>query len=403
MNDFRNESGEGKSLVPRLLFVDDDRDVQIAARLLFRRNGIEMLSAYGAEEALTQLASFPVDLVLLDLNYRKGESSGAEGLALLKDILVLRPDLPVIVVTGHSGVTIAVAAMRAGAADFVMKPWNNERLLALVGTTLKGRRADQAAETDPVMIVASEKLRRIVTEADRLAVTRAPLVITGPSGVGKMLLARRIHALSQEINPAVTIRAEDCEGLPEEGGTWIFRNFEALSAPMQRHLADRLDEPMPPRVMALSSMDHTGLEAALDPRLMLHLGMVILPLSPLHERPEDILALSGHFLRYFSVRHGLVEPVMDEERHQLLSREAWPQNVRSLRATVERAVLTGTWSWTSSNGQGGASKSTPTLRDTERSLIEATLRKHGFNVTQAARELGLTRPALYRRMARYGL
>jgi len=97
--------------VPRLLFVDDDRDVQIAARLLFRRSGIEMLSAYGAEEALTQLASFPVDLVLLDLNYRKGESSGAEGLALLKDILVLRQDLPVIVVTGHSGVTIAVAAM----------------------------------------------------------------------------------------------------------------------------------------------------------------------------------------------------------------------------------------------------------------------------------------------------
>ena len=205
--------------MPRLLFVDDDRDVQIAARLLFRRNGIEMLSAYGAEEALTQLASFPVDLVLLDLNYRKGESSGAEGLALLRDILVLRQDLPVIVVTGHSGVTIAVAAMRAGAADFVMKPWNNERLLALVGTTLKGRRADQAAETDPVMIVASEKLRRIVTKADRLAVARAPLVITGPSEVGKMLLARRIHALSQEINPAVTIRAEDCEGLPEEGGT----------------------------------------------------------------------------------------------------------------------------------------------------------------------------------------
>ena len=114
MNMFCNESGEATPSAPCILFVDDDPDVQVAARLLFRRRGIDMLSACGTEEALTLLASSPVDLVLLDLNYTKGMTTGAEGLALLRDMLVLRQNLPVIVVTGHSGVTIAVAAMRAG-------------------------------------------------------------------------------------------------------------------------------------------------------------------------------------------------------------------------------------------------------------------------------------------------
>ena len=402
MNAIRNESGESALPAPRLLFVDDDRDVQVAARLLFRRSGLDILSAHGADEALTQLASFPVDLVLLDLNYTKGMTAGAEGLALLRDMLVLRPDLPVIVVTGHSGVTIAVAAMRAGAVDFVMKPWNNERLLALVEGTLKKCRARHATEAEPALIIASDDLRRTIAEADRLAVTRASLIITGAPGVGKMLLARRIHALSYEDDPAVMLRAEDCEALPEGRGTWIFRNIEALSAPMQRRLADRLDARVAPRVIALSSRDHAALEGMLDPRLMLHLGMVGLTLSPLQGRADDIVALSAHFLRYFAARHGLAEPGMDEGRLRLLCEEEWPQNVRGLRAVVERAVLTGTWE-TASEEAEAVPNAALTLRDTERSLIETALRKHGFNVTQAARELGLTRPALYRRMARYGL
>lgn len=402
MIDHRNESEEGEAPAPCVLFVDDDRDVQVAARLLFHRRGIDMLSAYGTEEALTQLAACSVDLVLLDLNYTKGATTGAEGLALLRDMLVLRPDLPVIVVTGHSGVTVAVAAMRGGAVDFVMKPWNNERLFALVGATLKARRAGQITDAEPAMIVASDELRRVVAEADRLAATRAPLLMTGPAGVGKTLLARRIHALSHEDGAPVMIRSEDCEMLPDEGGTWIVRNLEALSPPMQRRLADRLDGRLPPRVIALSAMDRAHLEGVLDPRLMVHLGIVTLTLPPLQERPEDIIALKTHFLRYFATRHGLPEPMVSEERRAALCGQHWPQNVRGLRAMVERAVVTGTWG-TGFETPDTAPSATPTLRDTERTLIESALRKHGFNVTQAARELGLTRPALYRRMARYGL
>lgn len=388
--------------MPCLLFVDDDRDIQTAARLLFRRRGIDMLSAYDATEALTLLASHPVDLVLLDLNYTRGARTGAEGLALLKDMLVLRRDLPVVVVTGHSGVAIAVEAMRAGAADFVMKPWNNDRLVSLVVSILEKCGRDQPPEAESVLIAASESLKQSVAQADRIAPTQASLIISGPPGVGKMLLARRIHALSQEARVMQVLNAEDCETLPEAGGIWVFRDSEALSPTIQRRLTDRLDDRLPPRVIALSSLEPQALAARLQPELMLHLGMVTFTLSPLWERPEDIAALTSHFLHFFATRHGLPEPECDAARMAALQVEAWPRNVRELRAAVERAVIMGEWQVLTDKAENHTVE-TQTLRDTEKSLVEAALRRNSFNVTQAARELGLTRPALYRRMARYGL
>lgn len=170
---------------PCLLFVDDDRDIQVAARLLFQRRRIKILSAYDAAGALTLLASHPVDLVLLDLNYTKGARTGAEGLALLKDMLVLRRDLPVLVVTGHSGVSIAVEAMRTGATDFVMKPWNNDRLVSLVTSVLEKCGHNNGVDAEPVLITASDAIKQIVSEADRIAPTRACVLISGPSGVGE--------------------------------------------------------------------------------------------------------------------------------------------------------------------------------------------------------------------------
>ncbi|AQS88462.1 two-component system response regulator [Neoasaia chiangmaiensis NBRC 101099] len=387
---------------PLLLFVDDDPDIQSAARLLFRHRRLEIVCANDAQSALTQLATHAVDLVLLDLNYSRGATSGAEGLTLLKDMLVLRPELPVVVVTGHSGVTIAVEAMRAGARDFVMKPWHNDRLATLIEKLLAGRTTGRETAGEPAMIVASAALGRIVGEADRLAPTRAPIVICGPPGSGKTLLARRILALSRDAGSETLIRAEECDTLPEEHGNWLIRDVETLTPTIQRRLADSLERVNPPRVIAVSSLDRNVLEARLDPRLMLHLGMVVLTIPPLDRRPDDIVALVTHFSHYFATRHGLPEPDVDDVCLASLKAAVWPQNVRSLRATVERAVLTGTWHVPSCERHGSAD-GPATLHDTERMLVETALRKHGFNVTQAARELGLTRPALYRRMARYGL
>ncbi|MFT9447671.1 sigma-54-dependent transcriptional regulator [Gluconobacter japonicus] len=387
---------------PLLLFVDDDPDVQSAARLLFRHRGLDIVCAYDAQAALTQLATHAIDLVLLDLNYSRGATNGAEGLALLKDMLVLRPELPVVVVTGHSGVAIAVAAMRAGARDFVMKPWSNERLMTLIEKILSGRPIERKPALEHAMIVASAGLRRVVAEADRLAPTRAPIIICGAPGSGKTLLAQRIFTLSRDAGREIVIHAEECDTLPEEEGNWLIRDVEALTPTLQRQLADSLERADGPRVIAISSLERNGLETRLDHRLMLHLGMVVLAVPPLDQRPDDIVALIAHFSHYFATRHGLPEPDVDDVCFASRQASVWPQNVRSLRVMVERAVLTGTWQAPSSEQHGNAG-GPATLHETERLLVETALRKHGFNVTQAARELGLTRPALYRRMARYGL
>ncbi|GBQ94732.1 Fis family transcriptional regulator [Gluconacetobacter liquefaciens] len=393
---------------PTVLFVDDDTDIQSAARLLLTRRGFRVLAAHDAAEALTRVAADAIDLVLLDLNYAPGATTGAEGLALLRDLHALRPALPVIVVTGHSGVAIAVAAMREGATDFVMKPWNNERLVTLLHDTLdRLRREAGPAEADsetgePVLIAVSGPIRTAVALADRIAPTRAHMLLSGSPGSGKTLLARRIHARSGDTAPPVMLDAEGLSTLPPGRGTWIIRGIESLPPPLQRTLADRLDGTAPPRILALSSLGVEELAARLPPRLWLPLEAVRVTLPPLASRQDDIPALATHFLHYFAIRHGLAEPALDTASLDALRLRPWPQNIRELRAAMERMVVLGDAA-APLPGDSTHTQDAPTLAQSEQALIEAALRRHGFNVSHAARDLGLTRPALYRRMARYGL
>ncbi|WP_068171175.1 sigma-54-dependent transcriptional regulator [Neokomagataea thailandica] len=398
MNTLQNESPKTFTV----LFVDDDPDILSAARLLLRRHNIAMLEAQNTQEALMRLASHTIDLVLLDLNYTKGARSGAEGIILLKEILLLRPNMPVIVVTGHSGITIAVEAMRTGAADFVMKPWNNNRLIALLQKNLNTPSPTPDTNTEAVFLASSPAMQAILTKADRLAPTWASLLIYGPPASGKLSLAKRLHALSRDENPPCLICSDGSTPLPNHGKTWLCPQIEQLPHTTQRHLAERLEEHDGPRLIALSSLDLLDLKKALLPRLMLHLEMNALYLPPLSQRPEDIEALTLHFLHYFSTRHALPAPTLSPEHLARLQASPWPQGIRSLRATIERAVLSGHWEEPTQPSSLPLTRNA-TLKDAERTLVEDALRKHSFNVSRAAQELGLTRPALYRRMARYGL
>lgn len=398
MNTLQNESHKTFTV----LFVDDDPDILSAARLLLRRHSITMLEAQNTQEALMRLASHTIDLVLLDLNYTKGARSGAEGIILLKEILLLRPNMPVIVVTGHSGITIAVEAMRTGAADFVMKPWNNNRLIALLQKTLNTPSPTPDTNTEAVFLASSPAMQAVLAKADRLAPTWASLLIYGPPASGKLSLAKRLHALSRDENLPCLICSDDSAPLPNHGKTWLCPQIEQLPHATQRHLVERLEEHDGPRLIALSSLDLLDLKKALLPRLMLHLEMNALYLPPLSQRPEDIEALTLHFLHYFSTRHAFPAPTLSPEHLARLQASPWPQGIRSLRAIIERAVLSGHWAEPTLLSSPPLTRNA-TLKDTERTLVEDALRKHSFNVSRAAQELGLTRPALYRRMARYGL
>ncbi|MBB2200627.1 sigma-54-dependent transcriptional regulator [Gluconacetobacter tumulisoli] len=419
---------------PCILFVDDDSDIRQATSLLLRRRGFEVVGAADPAQALAVLAAMPVAAVLLDLNYARGATTGAEGLECLRALLAHDPGLPVVVVTGHSGVAIAVAAMRAGAADFVMKPWRNDRLVATLEDALATHRRRMAVRAaapdaaglveDDVMVAGCAATRDALDRADRVAATQAGVLLRGEAGTGKTALARRIHRLSAQRGGCLLVL--DAHGAGDDpralaarldgmGGqdTILAEDIGAWPPAAQRALLAWLEDGHRARLLATSRDGPEHLRAHVAPGLLYRLGTVEIALAPLRARGEEIPVLCRHFLRLFARRHGLPERWLAPEAEGLLAARPWPDNVRELRHVLERATVMATGDLLTDAdfapaGMPAGADDAPaghdrTLAGSEKAMIEAALRRHGFNVSHAARELGLTRPALYRRMARYGL
>jgi len=412
----------------RVLLVDDDADIRKAASLLLGRHGFEIVVAANPEEAWSALAATNVDVVLLDLNFGPGAVTGAEGLRCLKGLTAHDPDVVVVVVTGHSGINIAVAAMRAGAADFVMKPWNNERLLATLrdAAALRRRRLDASSPSQSLpdnapMIGESPAMQRVEALTARIAATNAPILITGEPGVGKNLLAQLIHRRSRrahfqftaldplalwsegEASLSAVLAAADPQGslLLDSVGNWPMALQARLLAFLSTHPELRL--------MAASRHDRAELQASLNADLFYRLSTVEIALPPLRAREGDIRRLANYFLDLYAHYDGRPNAALTEESHAVLERALWPGNVRELRQAIERAVVLSPGDalrpedlFPSTTPAVSAEETDLNLLRSERSVVEAALKRHGFNVTRAAKELGLTRAALYRRMARHG-
>ncbi len=420
--------GVRQALRGHVLVVDDDADVQQAARLFLGRHGFSVSTAAQPSQIWPVLAGESVDVILLDLNFSRGAVSGAEGFACLAEIMAYDPKAVVVVVTGHSGVNIAVQAMRAGAADFVMKPWNNARLLAILDAALDIRRrrvggavslANIAGADDDILLGQSAAMERVRELIRRAAPTQASVLILGEAGTGKSLVARTLHRQSPRAGgpfvcldlPALTDEAIWDAMTDARGGTLVLDEVSALSPTLQSRLLAILDAGQVSARLIATTRRARG-ELGLREELLLRLNTVEIALPPLRARESDVCGLAEHFLRAFSNRHGRPQKLLSPEALDIIADARWPGEVRGLRQAMERCVifsdgdryeaadLRAAAAAAASDPNGAPA---PSLAENERALVTAALKRASFNVSHAAKALGLTRAALYRRMAKYGL
>lgn len=413
--------GEGLSTEsPRVLLVDDDPDVLTSARVLLARNGCQVVAARSPAEAWGVLAEAPADVILLDLNFTRGATSGTEGFQWLSEVRAQDPEAVVVVMTGHSGVSVAVAAMKAGASDFVMKPWSNARLLDTVRDAVALRRQRRgggpvAVDEEALLIGDSPAIRRARDLIGRVAPTGASVLVTGPAGSGKSLAARVLHARSGREAPMARLDARDLT--PESaagavrraaaeaaGGTLVLEEAGALPGPGQSALLGLIEEGLPARLVSTARDPPIGLRG----ELLARLNTVEIALPTLLERGEDVLLLAEHFVRLYSRRYGKAPKPLAQAAVERLQARPPAGEVLGLRQAIERAVVLAEGDVFTAEDLAPPEAGQPATSDlnlarSEKAIVEAALKRHAHNVSQAARELGLTRAALYRRMVKHGL
>jgi len=396
-----------------VLFVDDDADVRKTAELLLKRAGYAFYGVEGPAEALSTLVSHPADVILLDLNFSRRQTSGAEGLACLRDILRHDPDATVIVVTGHSGLNIAVEALRTGARDFLMKPWNNARLIESIENAQAGRKPPDAGCDDPAILVGnSEAMLRVKAALDRCAPLTVPVIIRGESGSGKTLAATTLHRQSGRANlvhvEAASLTMAHLGDAPNT--TLLLENIERLQPAQSAAVQTWITRASRHNSRIISTTTTPSRDLGLDRGLTYAISVMDIEMPPLRSRASDIGVLANHFVRVACQQHGFNTKALSPEAQARLAAHPWTDNVHALRHVMERTVILAQDTTITTadlelppEGLQPGSTTRASLSDAEKVHIEDALRRNNFNVSATAAELGLTRPALYRRMSRHGL
>lgn len=477
----------------RILVVDDNPDILISASYLLERHYESVTTCENPEDIPGLMEKENFDVILLDMNFHPGESDGKPGMLWLEKIKKIDPEAVVVMITAHGSLNAAVEAMKLGAADYVVKPWDNQRLLATISTALQLRQSRNEAsrlrrsnrvlsevtgQQRQTIIGNSPVMKNLLSIVGRAAPTDANVLILGENGTGKELIAREIHRQSKRNNQvfipvdlgsisetlfeselfghkkgAFTDAKEDRTGyieaanggslfLDEIGNIPLHLQVKLLSVLEKREVSQvgsRTSSPVDVRIIAATNVPREDLS---DPKhfrqdLLFRLNTVEINLPPLRDRPGDIPDIVKHYAKYYCNKYAKSKKMISPETMDLLVRYQWPGNVRALKHAVERAVILSRQDYLSredfqleglymssdksktpepvpaenddgsnmgmSEGSGLSGENDLNLERLEYKTILEALRKNRYVISKAAKDLGLTRAALYRRMEKYGI
>ncbi len=444
-----------------ILVIDDDTDVLTAVRLLLKSEVKEVVTEKNPQEINHLVPGNRFDVILLDMNFNSSLHTGNEGLFWLRRIKELKSDAGVIMITAYGDVDLAVRSLKEGASDFVVKPWHNDRLIATIKEVLKkraGKNAGEPAEAKTLigseLLGESEQMEAIFYKIEKIAPTDANILVLGENGTGKDLIARAIHqhslraagpfvkvdvgALTESlfeselfghVKGAFTDAREDRMGRFEaaNGGTIFLDEIGNISLQQQAKLLSVLQNrtvtrlgsnkatPIDVRLVCATNLPIQELanENRFRKDLIYRINTVEIIVPPLRKRGKDILLLADHFNELYSQKYMKPQLPFDKSAREKLLSYPFPGNVRELQYTIERAVIMAEgdelkaadllFSPIEFAPEEGEEPKETNLSTVEKNTILKVIEKHNGNITKAAKELGLTRTALYRRLSKYDI
>lgn len=450
-----------------ILIVDDDRDILAAARLLLRHHFKQVVTIDDPSQVARNLSEGEFGLVLLDMNFHSGVNDGSEGFRWLQQILLQQPDIVVVMMTAFGDVDVAVKAIKLGSTDFVLKPWHNEKVLATLGTAAQLYVSRQKVEqlkaintatsidggNESGLLGESSAFMELLKVVQRAAPTDANVLITGENGTGKEMIAREIHRLSRRSDEVFL--SVDLGAVPENlfeselfghkrgaftgadkdrvgrlqaanGGTLFLDEIGNLPLHLQSKLLTALEQrkvtpvggnqyiEIDVRLLSATNMPMEEIhnEVKFRQDLLFRINTVELRLPPLRERKEDISVLANHFLAYFKRKYHKPEMELSAPAMSQLQRNPWRGNIRELKHAIERAIILSESDVIDaqsfsvmpiSEKQTEIAVTSCNLEEVECSVIRAALKNNQGNISKTAKDLGITRASLYRRMEKYEL
>ncbi|MEO5995697.1 MAG: sigma-54 dependent transcriptional regulator [Chitinophagaceae bacterium] len=446
-----------------ILVIDDDTDVLTAVRLLLKTEVKEVITEKNPENIRWLLSKHAFDLILLDMNFNSSINTGNEGLFWLKKIREFKSEAAVVMITAYGDIDLAVRSLKEGAADFVVKPWHNEKLIVCIKEALSRNRFSKTGgvpekNTDSIigkeLLGESEAMQEMFFKLEKIAPTDANILILGENGTGKDLIAKAIHqqslrfdkafvkvdvgALTESLfeselfghkKGAFTDAREDRIGRFEaaEGGTLFLDEIGNISLHQQAkllsvlqnrqvtRLGTNLSIPIDIRLICATNLPLQELanENRFRKDLIYRINTVEINVPPLRRRGNDIVVLARHFSTIYSNKYFKPGLHFDDKALEMLSQYPFPGNVRELQYTVERAVIMADGDVLQGKDLIFSPLESPMVTEdeppeyklsaVEKNTILRVIEKHNGNITKAAKELGLTRTALYRRLSKYDI